>query len=251
MLSVKPWRSDAVVLFILAQAFSVLLGSMVIVLLQKIGINGFKGLDDFGCTLLGIISFQGTTWVLIPFFLRFHDVSLGEGFGFRRKNIVSSLLLALGVGVAVLFVAYKLQDGSVMLMQKIGWKVQEEEAVSLVKNASSLPQQIFLGFYAVVLAPVAEEFIFRGMLFPYIKQHGFPKTAWIGVSLFFALIHADAAIFISLFVLALALTWLYEYTNNLLAPIFVHALFNSAGFVVLTLQNHFPQFFHHWPFSQT
>jgi membrane protease YdiL (CAAX protease family) len=52
----------------------------------------------------------------------------------------------------------------------------------------------------------------------------------------FALVHGTAAIFIPLFVLALALTWVYEKTGNLLAPIVVHSLFNSANLVILLMQ---------------
>ena len=38
-----------------------------------------------------------------------------------------------------------------------------------------------------------------------------------------------------LFVLALVLTWLYEKTDSLLAPIAAHALFNAANLVLLCL----------------
>ena len=86
-----------------------------------------------------------------------------------------------------------------------------------------------------MLAPVAEEFIFRGVLFPFVKQLGWPKLAWFGVSFLFALIHGAPDIFIPLFVLALGLTWLYEKTGNLLAPIAAHGLFNAANLVLLVL----------------
>jgi membrane protease YdiL (CAAX protease family) len=85
---------------------------------------------------------------------------------------------------------------------------------------------------------VAEEFIFRGMLYPLIKQRGWPRLAWFGVNFLFALIHLDAAAFIPLFLLALVLTWLYEKTDSLLAPITGHALFNAVNLVLLcTFQN--------------
>ncbi len=99
---------------------------------------------------------------------------------------------------------------------------------------------VYLGVFAVVIAPVAEEFIFRGMLFPFVKQLGFPKLAWFGVSALFALIHLNAPTFVPLFVFALALTWLYEWTDNLLAPITAHALFNAANFAVLLWQIRHP-----------
>ena len=47
------------------------------------------------------------------------------------------------------------------------------------------------------------------------------------------------AIFIPLFVLALALTWLYEKTGSLLAPIVAHSLFNAANLALLILANEF------------
>jgi hypothetical protein len=106
-----------------------------------------------------------------------------------------------------------------------------------VTDAKSWWTTVYLGVFAVVLAPVAEEFIFRGMLFPFVKQLGFPKLAWFGVSFLFALIHLNAPTFVPLFALALSLTWLYEKTDNLLAPITAHALFNAANLVLLLWQN--------------
>src|SRR5450759_3774056 len=93
--------------------------------------------------------------------------------------------------------------------------------------------------FAVLLAPVAEEFIFRGMLYPFVKQLGSPRYALFGISAIFALIHLDAGTLVPLFVLALALTWLYEKTDNLLAPITAHALFNAANLVLFFFAQNF------------
>lgn len=233
MLSVKPWRAEAVFFFVAAQAACLLLGSTAIALLQKAGVAGFKSLDDFGSILIATLSFQGITWVLMAFFFRYHHVDWRDALGFRNKNRLRSLLLALGLVIVILPVALPLQSVSIALMNEIGWKPKNEEAVTLFTNASSRAEQVYLVLFALVLAPVAEEFIFRGVLFPFLKQHAMPKTAWIGLNLFFAFVHADAAIFIPLFILSLALTWLYEKTDNLLAPIFTHALFNTANLILL------------------
>ena len=109
---------------------------------------------------------------------------------------------------------------------------------SLEKRGSCW-MRVYLGAFAVVLAPVAEEFIFRGMLYPLVKQLGSPRYAFFGISAIFALIHLDAGTLVPLFVLALALTWLYEKTDNLLAPIVAHSLFNGANLVVLCLAEEF------------
>jgi membrane protease YdiL (CAAX protease family) len=38
---------------------------------------------------------------------------------------------------------------------------------------------------------------------------------------------------VALFLLALVLTWLYEKTDNLLAPITAHAFFNAVNLILL------------------
>ncbi|HZI31846.1 MAG TPA: CPBP family intramembrane glutamic endopeptidase, partial [Candidatus Binatia bacterium] len=125
----------------------------------------------------------------------------------------------------------------VLVLDHLGWLPQDQRAVDLLVGAQSPWMRGYLAFFAVVLAPVAEEFIFRGVLFPFIKQRGWPKLAWVGVSLLFAAIHVNAPTFLSLFVLALVFTWLYETTDCLLAPILAHSLFNGINLVVLFLQN--------------
>jgi membrane protease YdiL (CAAX protease family) len=235
MLSEKPWRSEAVFLFCAAQAFCLFAGVTIITALRKIGVTGFIKPEDFGNVLIATLSFQGATWILMPIFLRYHGLRWRDALGFRKKNWWLALLLAAVVVILILPVAAKLEQLSVFILEKkLHWKLHEEEAVMIVSGAKMLWTKIYLDLFAVALAPVAEEFIFRGVLFPYLKQRGFPKLAWLGVSFVFALIHGDAAVFASLFLLALALTWLYEKTDNLLAPIFAHALFNTANLVMLS-----------------
>jgi uncharacterized protein len=110
-----------------------------------------------------------------------------------------------------------------------------------VMDAKSLWTTVYLGVFAVVIAPVAEEFVFRGMFYPFVKQFGSPRLAFFGVSALFAEIHFDMGTLVPLFALALALTWLYEKTDNLLAPITAHALFNATNLALLLWQNQHPQ----------
>jgi hypothetical protein len=99
----------------------------------------------------------------------------------------------------------------------------------------SWPGRITLGAAAVLLAPPAEEILFRGVLYPAIKQAGFPRLAlWVS-TLLFAAVHGNVPTFVPLAVLALVLTALYEHTNNLLAPITAHAVFNAVGLVWMLL----------------
>ena len=89
---------------------------------------------------------------------------------------------------------------------------------------------------AVVVAPVVEEILFRGILYPAIKQIGYPRIAAIGTAILFALFHVNLLTFASLTAVALGLIALYEFTDNLLAPIVAHAVFNASNLTMLFWQ---------------
>ena len=201
--------------------------------LQKAGLAAFQPPDGFGAVLLGTLGFQGAAWLLMLFFFWQHQIGWREALGFRGPQLPRALLLAALAVILLLPVALGLQQISAVALAKLGWQPEDQVAVTLLTGTKSWWMRVYLGAFAVVLAPVAEEFIFRGMLYPFVKQLGWPRLAWFGVSLAFALVHDDAATFVPLFVLALALTWLYEKTDNLLAPIAAHSLFNAANLVIL------------------
>jgi membrane protease YdiL (CAAX protease family) len=248
MLSAKPWRGEAVMQFIAMQLFCYCSALILVGLLQKTGLAAFKPPDGFGAMLLGTLGFQGATWGLIPFFLRHHQAGGREAFGWHGKKIKSVIGLAVGVVVVVLPIVWLLQRISIITLTNLGCPPENQRAVELLLNAKSLWLRVYLGFFAVVLAPVAEEFIFRGVLYPFVKQAGSPRYAFLGINAIFALIHLDAGTLVPLFVLALALTWLYERTDCLFAPITAHALFNATNLVALHFEeplNHFLQKFGH------
>jgi len=239
MLSAKPWRAEAVLQFCGAQLLCFCLGLTIAGLLQKAGLAPFQPPDGLGAVLLGTLGFQGAAWLLILFFLRQHQVGWREALGVCGPQLSRALLLALLLAVAILPVAWGLQIISMDALTRAGWPPEEQLAVTLLANTKSWWMRIYLGVFAVVLAPVAEEFIFRGMLYPLVKQLGSPRYALFGISAIFAAIHFDAGTFVPLFALALALTWLYEKTDNLLAPITAHALFNAANLVLLFFAQNF------------
>ena len=253
MLSKKPWQVEYVLMFCGALFMGLCLASIVATGLHSVKVTGFKTEDDFGFLLCGTLGIQGLTWVLIPIFLRLHHLSLREAFGFNRPRLIGSLLLAAGALVFALPIVLLLQSLSINVLERFGWPQENQRAVEIFLAAKTPLARGYFVFFAIVLAPVAEEFIFRGVLYPFIKQRGWPKCAFIGVSALFALIHWDASAFIPLFVLAMLLTWLYEVTDCLLASITAHALFNTINMVLLLFEpqiSDFLQKFRHTPLPQ-
>ena len=234
MLSQKPWRAEAVIQLVAGVFVCLCVGVVTAGLLRQAGVAAFKAPDSLANVLLATLSFQGAAWLLIFHFSKQHEINWRDAFGFRNANLKKSLLLAAGVLALALPVVLCLEQFSVLALEKLGWPPEDQRAVELIVNAKSAWLRGYLAFFAMVLAPVAEEFIFRGVLFPFVKQLGCPKLAWFGVSFLFALIHVNAPTLLPLFVLALVLTWLYQKTDCLLAPIAAHSLFNTANLVVFS-----------------
>jgi len=237
MLSQKPWRTEAVIQLVAGVFVCLCAGVLMAGLLRQAGVTGFKTADSFGGVLLATLSFQGAAWILIYIFLKQHKVNWPVALGLRNANLKKSLLLAGGVLVLALPVVLGLEQIFAIALERLGWAPENQRAVDLLINADSWWMRSYLVFFAVGLAPAAEEFIFRGVLFPFLQQCGWPKLATYGVSFLFALIHVNVPTFVPLFVLALVLTWLYEKTDCLLAPIAAHSLFNTVNLVILFTQN--------------
>jgi membrane protease YdiL (CAAX protease family) len=228
----QPWKRETV--FKQAVCFFTLFYTGLIlgmVAQRKVGAISPSPFQMFVATL----SIQGAALIFSGVFARQHQVSLAQGFGFNQEPwralgigfLLACFVLPLGVG---------LQWVSVHLMERFPWrglKPEEQEAVQALKVAVGWGERLSLGIVTILVAPIAEEILFRGILYPYIKFAGFPKIALWGTSILFALIHFNIAIFIPLVVLALCLTVIYEKTGNLLAPITTHAIFNSVNFVLL------------------
>jgi membrane protease YdiL (CAAX protease family) len=180
------------------------------------------------------LSLQGSALVLLVFFVREHGLGFSEAFGFRNR-LGRALLAGVLAGVLMLPPARLLLFGSGELMQHYNLKAEPQAAVQALTVTDSWTYRISLAVYALLLAPAAEEMIFRGILYPLVKQAGFPRLALFGTALLFAAIHVNMQSFLPLFLLALVLTLLYETTDNLATSISAHVLFNLMNFAQVFL----------------
>ena len=164
-------------------------------------------------------------------------IQLADTFGFNRRNTGRCMLLGLGTGLGLVLIAMALALLTSRLLQALGNQAEPQKLVSLIAEEAAKPDQtgllIFFVVMAVAVAPVAEEILFRGILYPAIKQIGHPRAAAIGTALLFALFHVNLLTFASLTAVALVLIALYEFTDNLLAPITAHAVFNASNLIML------------------
>jgi len=234
----KPWRLETFTQHITALVICAYGGLFLGMWVQRS--SGLTGIEaSIWRMSIATLSFQGAALVLVARFLREHQTTWTEGFGFsnhRRQAVVLGLLAAL----IFLLVGWGLQKASALVMTHLPFfklEPKEQLPIHALRVSMSWGGRLAFGAVAVLLAPVAEEVLFRGILYPAIKQAGHPRLALWGTALLFAAIHMNLVTFVPLAVLALVLTGLYEWTNNLLAPITAHVLFNALNFgMLLVLQ---------------
>ena len=85
----------------------------------------------------------------------------------------------------------------------------------------------------VILAPVVEELIFRGVIFSGFQRNYHAFWAVFFSALLFALFHLNPWQFGPTFLLGLILGWVRLRTGSLLAAIFTHALHNGMIFLIV------------------
>lgn len=232
MISVKPWKWEAVGRFALGVFAAISMG----IVLNSLLAWFFPGMSDAVRRLIMAI----TTLVLelmllgwIGFFLWESSLSWVEAFGFT-KNKGKAVLMGIAASMVALPLAWGFQQASLTIMKWLHISPQAQAVVQELQSPDlSLIQKILFGVVAIVAAPVVEECIFRGILYPTIKQAGYPKLAMLGTALLFGIVHANALTFVPLTLLGLLLVVLYEATDNLLASIAAHSVFNGVNFLLL------------------
>jgi membrane protease YdiL (CAAX protease family) len=83
----------------------------------------------------------------------------------------------------------------------------------------------------VLIAPVLEEFIFRGLLLNSLKSRMGPWSAILLNSLIFTMLHFSSHYYISTFVFAVVLCCVYLSRRSLLSCIAIHSAFNLFAFL--------------------
>lgn len=155
--------------------------------------------------------------------------------GLRWKEWPWVLLIAPGTVVCMWVFFAGLQGlGYMDLMERLGVE-KVQETVELFQKGKDPAVLILMAFAAVIVAPICEEVVFRGYLYPAAKRYAGPWVAAVCTALMFSAAHGNMAALLPLFVFGLVLVALYEFTGSIWAPVAAHFLFNAATVAVQML----------------
>jgi len=106
-----------------------------------------------------------------------------------------------------------------------------QQALSQSATVSGLLPIVLLS--GVIIAPICEEIVFRGYLYKAFRDHFKPWYAIVLSAALFSAIHLEPLAAVQLFVIGIVLAYVYEKTDNLMAPIALHMLNNAIAFLVV------------------
>lgn len=211
----------------------------VFIVLMLLALAAQWALPSSGVGAAGLQIVSSVLFLSLPIILAFFVVrglSLPVVFGLKNVGLFRALAIAAALIVLMLPV---IMIVTAIAYQFLGGQAEQQEMVKTFREATKAGKrevvwQIILT--ATLVAPITEEFLFRGYFYPVIKRIAGPVPAAIGISLLFGAIHNNAAGFPVLTVLALGLTLAYEWAGSILVPIFMHACFNSIMLAVMWWQ---------------
>ena len=231
MISAKPWGPQNVIRLFAGVIVTFCVGLMLAGLLQGLHSGPASDQLEFAQTVIVVLLFQGAALVWIGIFLRQSNTSWREAFGLQSVSPVRAIAAGIGAGLVGLPFMWVLQWVSQTAMEALKLNPVAQAAVTELQNSHlSVLETVIFGILTILLAPIAEETLFRGILYPTIKQIGRPRLALWGTSALFGIIHFNLATLVPLIFLAVGLAMLYEYTESLLTPIAAHSIFNAVNF---------------------
>lgn len=147
--------------------------------------------------------------------------------------------IALGVGIVTVIVTYAVN--AIFVLSFGDGEAVEQQVLDIALSGGAATVLAIL--LAVVLAPITEEIVFRGVLFRALADKLGMWPAAILSSAVFAVIHFEVLFsqplaLVGLFTVGLLLAIAYHRTGSLLVPIVGHAVFNgvSVGLALLAAQ---------------
>lgn len=173
--------------------------------------------------------FQLFLLILIPLWFRGR---MGE-IGVRRPVRPGGMIVTL---VVLLFLIANIMDVAVThpVADWFGLALSSEREQQIEKEIVQAKETNMMAAVTSMLVigglvPIAEEFLFRGLVQTYLVRRAGAAVGIILSSLWFALLHVDVALFAPLFVIGLGLGFMRHRYQSIWGAVLLHAINNLTG----------------------
>jgi membrane protease YdiL (CAAX protease family) len=206
----QHWKMSDVVIVVVVINILPLLFALTLYILSRLNVNIHMPVTNVHTFAIYI-----ALLVLLIGLFKFRLKKSVGALGIETNNVRRAILLGVFVGL----ISCLLIDGLYLLL----WPDRyAPEVTKTIRTSGTLIDLSLYFVVALVLGPVLEEVIYRGILYsPYRKKYG-PAKAVIITSVFFAMAHFA----LPSFLFSLLLTALYEKTESIISLIIAHSVHN-------------------------
>lgn len=150
--------------------------------------------------------------------------------GLRDLPTWTDILLAPAGFIVFMIVAAFVTTLMAALLPAVDWEqAQDVGFTSLITNVDFV-----CAFFAlVVIAPIAEEIIFRGWLYGKLRAKLPAIPAMLLVSVLFGIVHGQWNVGVTVFVMSIAMCTVREITGTIWGGILIHIIKNGLAFYLL------------------
>lgn len=170
----------------------------------------------------------------VPIMIISFRAQVADFFGLRWRGWAHVGWLAV-VACVTTYILFFFVDllGYKQFMEDLFGGDMEQETVKFLKDPETSMRAFWLmALVAVVFAPLGEEFLFRGYIYPVMRRFGHPVFAIFFSGLLFSFFHFNMYALLPLFLFGMVLAYLYEVTGSIWAPMVAHGLFNGVSVVM-------------------
>lgn len=170
---------------------------------------------------------------LLLYLFQVRGLNPAELFGLQQVHW-RSLAMTVGIFSLIILLTINLVSAATQTWLQGFWPDMEpQETVKAFQESDGIGFKFLVVLMAVVIAPLAEETMFRGFVYGVLKRYTDAPFAALASSLMFAIIHLHVGSLLPLWMLAVLFCLAYEITGCLLAPMILHAIFNGISILAM------------------
>ena len=205
--------------------------------MEMMGADASLDMELLTAKVLDVVMPQAMTLTLISSILTL--LILGLVFLIRKKNFleetsIRSMPVSGIVPVALAAVGFNIVVSK--LLQIIPFPESWIESYQQNSSMIGAGNMAVAWIATVIVAPILEEIVFRGLIYTRLKQGMAAVAAAVIASLLFALSHGTIVWGIYTFLLSMILIWTFERFQSLTANICFHFFFNLTGMVLSSIE---------------
>ena len=159
---------------------------------------------------------------------RHTGMGIGHALGVARATWKPAVRTGLVLGLATLPLMVLLSAALACVLPVLGLPHERQAVFDMLADPGlGAGTRALLIFGAIAAAPLAEEAVFRGVVFPALLRGRQLLFALLLVNALFALLHLNAAAFLPLLAIGFCFSAGMLATGSLVTPIVMHAIFNG------------------------